>query len=134
MKKIIKGLVTSLFLFVVLFQGCTPPGGSGSPDFIGTWLLSVPPLVSDTMTLTSTTYSQSTSGILNGTMNASIDSYDTEAGHIHMTITARTGFYTAIPVGTILYTTYEVSGNEMMISTSDTSYPATAESGPYIKQ
>lgn len=70
-------------------------------------------------------------------MDSSITSYDVAAGHIITQVTATTGDYVAaIAVGTVIYITYSISGNEMLLSMDETgtAYPVTATGGPYIKQ
>ena len=119
-------------LFVSCNQATGPDLGPDlvSAEFEGVWLDDE--FTPDELTITTTTLDRDT-GLGMGTMECSITSYDENVNHIEMSTTSATGIYT-YPIGTVLYVTYSVSGNELYMSMDTAGYPASALSGPYIRQ
>jgi len=121
-----------LGLLVVSCKQTTGPDFGGA-EFTGIWVLDAGFLI-ETLTITTTTFTLMDTGLVVGTMKCSITSYDENADHIKMSTTSVTGDFTGLPIGTVWYLTYSISGNELYYDMDPTGYPASALSGPYIKQ
>jgi len=133
MKRKLVWTVLTLAILLFAVAGCTSPGGSSAYEFVGTWQTSASGQT-ETVVFTTTSISVTDSGYITGTMSSSIQAVDTAAKHIKMSMSSATGIYTLYPIGTVFYMTYNVTGNTMYFSTSTSSYPSSATSGPYLKQ
>ena len=126
-----------ILLLLLLIVGCnqtTGPDFSGA-EFTGIWALS-DAYGTETLFITTTTFTVEDTGSIVGKMKCSITYYDENTNHIKMTTDSVTGIFTLMAsVGTVWYVTYNVSGNELHFDTSDAAYPVSAfYFGPYIKQ
>ena len=74
------------------------------------------------------------SGSETGTLEFTIDEVDDTANHVLMILSAGTGVFSGAEIGTVLYLTYSISGDSLYFDLDDTTYPATATIGPFIKQ
>jgi hypothetical protein len=88
----------------------------------------------ETWTFSATSVSLSATTPVAATLGGSIQSVDTGAKHILVSVTSAGGFFAGLPAGTPLYFTYNVIGNTLYQNSSFTAYPASAVTGPYIKQ
>ena len=133
-KKVVAFAVAALaFAFLV---SCSNGSGTTHPDFVGTWAGAAGSGSVETLTMDENTVTVSiTSGGGTGSFTAHVTSYDESAKHILMTVTAindpgDTYFKAAMPVGTVEYMTYSVTGTAMYFSATSSGYPASATSGP----
>jgi hypothetical protein len=115
----------------VFLVTCNTNSGT-APEFVGTWTLTG--ALTETCAFTASTLTATDSGTLNGVMNFSFQAVDEGAKHIKMSFTSGTGNFAALPIGTVAYLTYSVSGNSLYQSMGQTVYPASAATGPYIRQ
>jgi hypothetical protein len=123
-------------LLGLVFVSCEQSTGPdfGGAEFAGIWVYDIGLMV-ETLTITTNTFEVKDTGVIAGTMQCSITSYDETANHIKMTVTSVSGDYVGVvPIGTVWYVTYSISGNEMLVAQDTSGYPASATDGPYIKQ
>jgi len=105
----------------LLVTGCT---GSAAKGIEGTWVYGGSG-ITETMAISASTFTVTDTGVMVASLTCSITNHDTSAGHILMTQTAATGIYTLWPNGTVWYATYQLNDDTLLLSASDSGYPAT---------
>jgi hypothetical protein len=134
MKRERKCLAVACVLLLLVLAGCSNPGGSSNYEFVGTWQMSASGSVG-TFVITPTSLSATATGLITGTLSATISGIDTASKHFIFTQTAATGIYLLSANGTVYYATYNViGGNALYLNSLTSGYPTTATSGPYLKQ
>jgi len=125
-----------MLFILIIFNNCAVAGGSSTPEFVGTWVFTG--LFTETLVITKTTFQGDLSGPFTGTVTLDIISYNESNNHFAALCTSASGNYTpgSYSPGTTYYYTYDISGDELSFSYSNTlPYPVTHnDCGPYIKQ
>jgi hypothetical protein len=128
-KSIRIGLATALVLLALLVAGCA----GAKKGIEGTWAFTPSAGVTDTIVITASTWSETVTS--SGTMNCTINNLDTGASHILMTVTSGSGLLSLMyPSGTVIYVTYSLNGDSLLLDGQTGSYPASATVGPYTRQ
>jgi hypothetical protein len=116
---------------LVLIAGCTL--GGADPEFAGAWSKTDG---GQTMTweFTRFTASVEVSGTSTGTAGFVLETYDQDKDHILMRVNAVTGAFGGVfRVDDTVYCTYSISGSDLYLLLSGSSYPPTATGGPYTR-
>lgn len=125
-KKFLKAcFLLAVMLLLANFLGCELTV-QVEPEFVGTWEYSTTITIQqkNTLTFSSTTLNFNFSGLVNGTLNATINSYDENSNHIEGTVTSATGIFTiGYSTGSKIYITYNINGDKLTFQSSNSSYP-----------
>jgi hypothetical protein len=129
MKKILLPIIC-LFMIVACQQFSGSSESSSIPEFIGTWQYTYRGETAK-LNITYTTIDVTFSGSSHSKFSIAIISYDTTAKHILGRLTDDTGFYPFMKmVGNSIYITYNVMGNNLMMSMDFSDYPTSATRWP----
>jgi hypothetical protein len=131
MKKLIT-LSIVLVCAAIVLGTCSNSLSSGGPEFVGTWTSSGGGQT-ETLTFTANSLSVSDSGMISGNGTFSFQAVDEGSKHIKMSLSSGTGIYSLVPIGTVFYMTYSVTGNTLSASMSGSGYPSSAAT-PYARQ
>jgi hypothetical protein len=129
-KSIGPALFRVLVLLVLLVAGCT----GAKKGIEGTWVYTTHGQT-DTIAITPSAWSENNTTA--GTLDCTINNIDTGASHILMTVTSSSGYYFSLygyVAGTVLYVTYSLNGDSLLLDKIAGTYPASATVGPYIRQ
>ena len=130
MKRTRRAVLLGLVIILSLLVGSCKT--TADAIFLGLWLFTSG-AETEQMDITRSSFNILGGDSWNGTVQATVDSFDEDAGHIQTTITSTTGWYSGWS-GTV-YWSYAVVGNLLYLAYSSLSYPANAMAGvAYTRQ
>jgi hypothetical protein len=131
MKTRVMGILLVVAVLGVVLMSCNTQ--NTPPAFVGTWV-GTSGLDTWTFVFSTETVSTIRTGASAGSAVLAIQAIDEAADHIQLSQTSATGSFAIDPDGTILYMTYSIIGDSLLLRVNTGTYPPSAIDGPFLRQ